>query len=90
MANYPEQNDIIMTNVLLQFGLNREGEDTAGGSATMKQKDDEGQIKMREAIKARTMHGPDMWRSASMASRLELQSWPPACRPRSSARKERL
>jgi hypothetical protein len=57
MANYREQNDIIMTNLLLQYGLTRDGEDTAGGSATMKQKDDEGQIKMREGIKVRTnMH----------------------------------
>jgi hypothetical protein len=49
MQHYPEHNDIIMTNLLYQYGLIREGSDTgharAGGS------DEESYAQLRSAIK---------------------------------------
>lgn len=48
IASYPEQNDIIMTNMLSQYGLTRDGEDTGGGAAV--QGDDEASAKLREDI----------------------------------------
>lgn len=48
IAAYPEQNDIIMTNMLLQYGLTRDGDDTGGGAAT--QGEDEASAQMREDI----------------------------------------
>lgn len=48
IAAYPEQNDIIMTNMLSQYGLTRDGEDTGTGAAA--QGDDEASAQMREDI----------------------------------------
>jgi hypothetical protein len=49
IAAYPEQNDIIMTNMLLQYGLSRDGEDIGGG-AMATQGEDEAFAQMREDI----------------------------------------
>lgn len=48
IAAYPEQNDIIMTNMLSQYGLTRDGEDTGGGAAV--QGDDDTSAQLREDI----------------------------------------
>jgi hypothetical protein len=48
MLSFPEQNDIIMTNLLCQYGLTRDGEDTAGGGGGQ---DDEAHAQMREDIR---------------------------------------
>lgn len=48
MLSFPEQNDIIMTNLLCQYSLTRDGEDTGGGGGGQ---DDEAQAQMREDIK---------------------------------------
>jgi hypothetical protein len=42
---YPEQNDIIMTNMLLQYGLTRDGDDTGGGAATQGEDDATAQLR---------------------------------------------
>ena len=39
ISAYPEQNDIIMTNMLLQYGLTRDGDDTGGGAAAQGEDD---------------------------------------------------
>jgi ankyrin repeat protein len=49
--SYPEQNDIIMTNLLFQFGLTRDGQDTARGTRPNQQSDDEAYLQLRESIK---------------------------------------
>jgi hypothetical protein len=58
IAAYPEQNDIIMTNMLLQYGLTRDGDDTGGGGA--QQGDDDAAAQMREQIivRSRSVHQP--------------------------------
>jgi hypothetical protein len=48
MLSFPEQNDIIMTNLLCQYGLTRDGEDTTGGGGGQ---DDEAHAQMREDIR---------------------------------------
>jgi hypothetical protein len=53
IAAYPEQNDIIMTNMLLQYGLSRDGDDLGGGAAAT-QGEDEAFAQMREDIMARS------------------------------------
>jgi hypothetical protein len=50
-GSYPEQNDIIMTNLLFQFGLTRDGQEASRGSRPNQQSDDESFLQMRESIK---------------------------------------
>jgi hypothetical protein len=51
-CSFPEQSDIIMTNLLSQFGLTRDGQDAAGAQhMSNQQSDDEGYTQMRNAIK---------------------------------------
>lgn len=51
MLSYPEQSDIIMTNLLFQFGLTRDGEESTYGGRPNQQGDDEGFQQMRQSIK---------------------------------------
>ena len=51
MLSYPEQSDIIMTNLLFQFGLTRNGEESAIAGRSNPQGDDEGFQQMRQSIK---------------------------------------
>jgi hypothetical protein len=53
ISAYPEQNDIIMTNMLLQYGLSRDGDDIGGGAAAA-QGEDEAFAQMREDIIVRS------------------------------------
>lgn len=57
IAAYPEQNDIIMTNMLLQYGLTRDGDDTGGGAAAQGG-EDEASAQMREDIIVRCVTLP--------------------------------
>jgi hypothetical protein len=49
MLSYPEQNDIILTNLLQQYGLSRDGGDAVGAAA----QGDESMQEMREELKVR-------------------------------------
>jgi hypothetical protein len=51
MLSFPDQHDIIMTNILTQFGLTRDGEDAAGSKQNGK--GDDGVAQMRDEIKVR-------------------------------------
>lgn len=63
LAHYPEQNDIILTNLLYQYGLTRDGDDI--GNAHVDQGNvDEGFTELRSAIKVRL----DPQRTCSQAS----------------------
>lgn len=53
ISHYPEHSDIIHTNMLMQFGLDRNGDDLRTTS-TEHQSDDEGYAQLRGAIKAWT------------------------------------
>jgi ankyrin repeat protein len=56
-VSYPEQSDIIMTNLLFQFGLTRDGQDTARG--TRPNQDDEAYLQLRESIKRELRRSQD-------------------------------
>lgn len=49
MLTYPDQLDILLTSLLLQYGLTRDGEDA--GTAQSAQNDDSSIASMRDAIK---------------------------------------
>jgi hypothetical protein len=52
IAHYPEQIEIILTNLLYQYSLTRDGNDT-GGSRHIDISGDDGYVKLRSDIKAR-------------------------------------
>lgn len=52
IANYPEQSDVIITSMLYQYGLTRDGGETEVQQASRKPGgDDEGYVVLRAAIK---------------------------------------
>ena len=59
IVSYPEQSDIIMTNLLLQFGLTRDGEESARGVRLGQQGDEEGYARMRESIRRELRRSQD-------------------------------
>lgn len=59
IVSYPEQSDIIMTNLLLQFGLTRDGEESARGGRAGQQGDEEGYARRRESIKRELRRSQD-------------------------------
>jgi hypothetical protein len=60
IVSYPEQNDIIMTNLMFQFGLTRDGQDSARGARPNQQGDDEAYARMRESIKRELKRSQDI------------------------------
>lgn len=50
ISHYPEQSDVVLTNMLLQFGLTRTGDDM-DATASDHQADAEGYTQLRGAIK---------------------------------------
>lgn len=52
ISNYPEQSDIVMTNMLLQYGLTRDGEEICTKGFD-KRADEEGYAQLRAAIQVR-------------------------------------
>lgn len=51
IANYPEQSDLIVTSLLYQYGLTRDGEETESQASRKPGGDDESYIMLRSAIK---------------------------------------
>jgi hypothetical protein len=49
MLSFPDQHDIILTNLLLQYGLTRDGEEAAG--ATQASRGEDAAAQMRDEIK---------------------------------------
>jgi hypothetical protein len=60
IESYPEQSDIIMTNLMFQFGLARDGQDSARGARPNQQSDDEAYARMRESIKRELKRSQDL------------------------------
>lgn len=50
ISHYPEQSDIILTNILVQYGLTRDGEDL-GVKGFDQHADEDGYVQLRGAIK---------------------------------------
>lgn len=63
ISHYPEQSDVVLTNMLSQFGLTRTGNDT-GATASDQQADAEGYTHLRGAIK--------VWHTRAELPRIEL------------------
>ena len=55
MLSYPEQNDIILTNLLNCYGLTRDGQESAMGNSAGQ--GDEGVLQMREELKVCSVTG---------------------------------
>jgi hypothetical protein len=51
VANYPEQSDVIVTSLLYQYALTRDGEESEGQGSRKPGGDDESYMMLRSAIK---------------------------------------
>lgn len=59
ILHYPEQSDIILTNLLYQHGLSRDGHDVGQLTRNVDLSDDEGYAKLRSDIKAELQRSQD-------------------------------
>ena len=51
IANYPEQSDVIITSLLYQYGLTRDGEESDKAAGRKPGGDDDSYVMLRAAIK---------------------------------------